>query len=89
VARGLEHADKRRRIAAVEIAVAADRVLAHLVDIVVGVKQGDTILARCDRRLQGEIAVQSPANQFGFEGIVALRAKRMAVLESIVGKCLA
>ena len=67
----------------------ADRVIAYLVDIVVGVEQGNAVAACRDRRLQRKFTIQSLANQFGLEGIVALRAKWMTILEAIIGERLA
>jgi hypothetical protein len=53
MARRFEHANERWRVAAVEIAVPAYRVIAHLVDVVVGVKQPEEFDVGGNGRLHG------------------------------------
>ena len=78
MAGGFEHANERGRIAGVEVTVPANRIIAHLVDVVSGVEQLDAIVARRYRRLDGELSVQAPPDQLGLESVVALRAERMS-----------
>ena len=85
----LEHADERGRIAAIEVTVAGDRVIAHFFDVIVGVKQSQQFAAGRYRRLQRQVAVQTKVQQLGLERVMTLRAEGVAVFEAVIGELLA